>query len=89
MDMQKEVLSVFLLHLKNPTKNFQNNTILCNKYLDNIKSKISEIFWVTTILRLLNLSFLSLYISTKFDQFVQFVILFQSTYEKSILDDVV
>ena len=58
------------------------------KYLDNITSNIRGIFWVTVILRSINLSYLSLQISTKFDQFVQFVTLFElNMHENSILDD--
>ena len=58
------------------------------KYLDNITSKRRGIFWVTVFLRSINLSYLSLQISTKFDQFVQFVTLSElNMHENSILDD--
>ena len=88
MNMQKEVLSIFPLPLKNRIRTFQKRIILWKKYLDKNKGKIRGVFWVTVILRSINLPFLSLLIWTKFDQFVQFVTLFElNMHVNSILDD--
>ena len=69
-------------------KDFSKESHFVKKYLDNITSKIRGIFWVTVILRSTNMSYLSLQISAKFDQFVQFVTPFElNMHENSIVDD--
>ena len=60
--MQKEVLSIFPLPLKNQSENFQrSNQSFCEpNTLITLKAKSGGIFWLTVILGSINLSFFSL-----------------------------